>query len=68
MLIQSCVFSNNLPFVWYFGFWAHSLVGFVTKKFFEWQKKLSANINAMSILSENKALLIEEMWSCGRAV
>ena len=38
------------------------------KKSFEWQKKLSANINAMSILSENKTLLIEEIRSCGLAV
>ena len=35
----TCTFSNNLSFVWYFGFWAHSLVGLVTKKSFEWQKK-----------------------------
>ena len=65
----TCTFSNNLSFVWYFGFWAHSLVGLVTKKSFEWQKKnLLANIYAVSILSENKTLLIEEIRSCGRAV
>ena len=66
----TCTFSNNLSFVWYFGFWAHSLVGLVTKKSFEWQKKkLSAKINAMSILSENKTLLIEEIRpGCGRVV
>ena len=35
----TCTFSNNLSFVWYFNFWAHSLVGLVTKKSMSGKKK-----------------------------